>query len=299
MGGSGKSALAGRVAARLVEEGWVLAVRQGPLRLDDLALGLAEGLERWSRRLAHHRSPAQAAATAELVSRLRGAEGPEVRGVLAVALGEYPVLVVLDDFEQNLTPGGGTFKDEGVAAQLAALMQGATGSKLLLTCRYPVPGFEAHLAEVALPALSDAETRRLVLGLPGLRQLSDEERRDVTDSVGGHPRVLELVDALLRGGQGRLTVLPKLRSLAQDERIRMKDPARNLQDTLGDAVRMEARDIVLKDLLALLAPAELALLYQVAPSNLAMSPGELAGLIEASATTRLRSAVVAWWSCRC
>jgi hypothetical protein len=52
--------------------------------------------------------------------------------------------------------------------------------------------------------LTGSELRRLFLRLPALRALPQENRTLVARAIGGHPRLIEFVDALLRGGHTEL-----------------------------------------------------------------------------------------------
>ena len=90
----------------------------------------------------------------------------------------------------------------------------------MFTCRYPftLPGSaERRLAALPLGPLSAAETGKLMWRLPGLDALPAEDRNRAYRNVGGHPRTLEYLDALLRGGQARF----------DDVAVRMEDRLRD------------------------------------------------------------------------
>ena len=89
--------------------------------------------------------------------------------LLARALAEHPVLLVLDDFEQNLTLGGDAFLDPDTRDALGMLAGQARTGRLLLTCRFPVPGLDGRFHAIAVPPLSAAETRKHLLRLPALK----------------------------------------------------------------------------------------------------------------------------------
>ncbi|MGH8932429.1 MAG: AAA family ATPase, partial [Egibacteraceae bacterium] len=288
IGGVGKSSLAGQVATRLVEEGWVLVVRRGPFRLDDLAAALAEGLRTRAARLPA--SGGEAARTLEKRAAELGESASDEDLILLVGdtLRGWRVLVVLDDFEQNLFEGGERFTDDAVAQQLGILVEAAGRSKLLVTCRHPVPGFRTSLHEFPLGPLTGAETRKLVLRLPGLLRQPDAERDRVLRAVGGHPRVLELADALLRQGRGRAPVLGKLDDLARREGLPLRR-GRDTRAATAEAVRLAEADVFLPQLLALLGPSERALLYQAAPSSLPIGAADLAVLTEGAEAETLEA----------
>ena len=50
---------------------------------------------------------------------------------------------------------------------------------------------------------SATATRKLIWRLPGIDALSREDQLRAYTDVGGHPRALEYLDALLRGGEAR------------------------------------------------------------------------------------------------
>jgi hypothetical protein len=94
---------------------------------------------------------------------------------------------------------------------------------LLLTCRHPLPGDDRLLVPIELPALTGSELRRLFLRLPALRALPQEDRILVARAIGGHPRLIEFVDALLRGGRTELRdTARKLRALAREHRLDLR-----------------------------------------------------------------------------
>ena len=104
IGGIGKTALAGRVIARLGDEGWLAAVHEG--RWNPAALiaavtrAVAEGMARAG-------DPARAAGLRAALDELAGPgdDGPKLATVAGL-LADYQLLVVFDDFEQNLTRAG-------------------------------------------------------------------------------------------------------------------------------------------------------------------------------------------------
>jgi hypothetical protein len=111
--------------------------------------------------------------------------------------------------------------------------------------------------------LTGSELRRLFLRLPALRALPQQDRTLVARAIGGHhPRLIEFVDALLRGGRTELRdTARKLRALAREHRLDLRRP-RALDDALDDAVLLGAADILLTDLTGLLTNDERDLLGQ-------------------------------------
>jgi hypothetical protein len=120
------------------------------------------------------------------------------------------LLIVNDNFEDNLTPadGGGRrhVLDDDLTALLAQLIAAAGAARLLITSRYPLtlPGnTEQALTFHPVGPLSSAETLKLAWALPRLDRLDEARLEQVWRAVGGHPRCLEYVDALLARGQAR------------------------------------------------------------------------------------------------
>ncbi len=269
LGGVGKSALAGRIMQRLAEDGWFLAAHPGKLDFTAIARAIATPL-----RQSRHKDLA-ALLTQE------GLKDTDLLQLLAQSLAELPLLLVLDDFEQNLTPGGGAFSNPELANYLGYLAQNCRRGRLLLTCRYPVPGFEAFLDRVPVLPLSAAETRKLFLRLPALKFLEPGQSLALMRTIGGHPRMFEFLDALMRGGKGRLPHLTqKLRTLCQDLGINPAVESRTLSQSLDEALKLGARDVFLSELLTLARGNHWdEPLLQLAVSNLPVSPAGLARML--------------------
>ncbi|MEU7824718.1 CHAT domain-containing protein [Catellatospora sp. NPDC049133] len=262
--GIGKSALAGRVVNRLrddVDDPWTVLVHHGLWNPEQLIADAAAGTD-------------------------QGDHGDQALALDAVtaALRTRRLLVVFDDFEQNLTAGGAGFADPGFARAFTALCEAAERGKVLVASRYPVPG-EVALLRVEVPPLGDAELRRMVLRLPAMRELAAADRETVLQVAGGHPRLLEFVDALLRGGgRARLPeVGERLRRLARLEQItiaRSAGAAPGAVEATRQAVALAARDMLLDDLLGLLSEVERETLLQAAVCRVALSPGDLAYAVQ-------------------
>ena len=295
IGGVGKSAVAGRVMCRLAEDGWLIAVPE-PGRLDLRAIAFALGA----------------------VLRVSGSEGVRKRGedlvradlddnlrlhAVAQTLAEDRVLLVLDDFERTLTTGGEAFLDPDAAEILRQLARGARAGRLLITCRYPVPGSEAWLRRIPIGPLSPAESRKLRLRLPALAasEVGDDA---LLRGIGGHPRMLELLDGLLRGGTGRWpAVTEKLHRLAEEEHIDLEAAGGGLASAMQTALTLGARDILLGELLTLAREAGIAeVLLQAAVSNLPVTPAGLARMLwddGAGDVAAVTAAARGWKRCRC
>jgi tetratricopeptide (TPR) repeat protein len=270
IGGIGKTALAGRVAARLADEGWLVAVHEGRWNPTALIISVARAGDR-----AIAQSHAGLPGTVLETLAGPGDDGPKLAAVAGV-LAEERLLVVFDDFEQNLTNGGGGFADPAFEEIFTALAEAAEAGAVLVTCRYPLPGPDRFLARIPVSALSPAELRRLFLRLPALRALGPEDRRVLVRAVGGHPRLIEFTDALLRGGHaGFRHVQVKLRDLARRQAADLSATG-SVDAAVEQAMLLGSADILLEGLTGLLTAAQQAVLRQVAVCRAPMTLDDLA-----------------------
>lgn len=177
--------------------------------------------------------------------------------VASIWLAHMPVAFLFDNFEDNLLDGA--MADTELAALLARWLQSPGLSRLAFTCRYPVllpDDAHSRLHTLHLGPLSWAETRKLFWRLEGLNALSLDEQRRAYEQVGGHPRSLEYLDAILRGGKGRFNdITIRLKQQLQAKGI--TDPTRWCADTAGgldaamaETVTLIADDVLLDRLLA-------------------------------------------------
>jgi tetratricopeptide (TPR) repeat protein len=264
IGGVGKSSVAGRVMARLAEERWVCSATTGAWSLEAACTALRGDLlaarHRWARDLHEQLAvlPADDRDRFQFLERV-------LRG--------HPVLLVLDNFEDNLTDGV-KFTDAGTATVIERLAESCGTGRLLVTCRYPLPGMQDLLRHLDIGPLSLSETRRLFLRLPGLRTLSGEDAALVHRLVGGHPRVLEFLDALRRRGASTDRVRRKFHELARVHKIEVTQ-AKELHEDVALAVQLGARDICLDELLSALDDTEREVLLQTAVSSLSVPVTDL------------------------
>ena len=272
IGGVGKSALAGRAMRRLAEAGFVVAAHVGPWDLQGIALGLGDALLSDGRH--ELKEVGEMLAREDLDDRLR-------LRLVARLLAEEPVVLVLDDFERNLTEGGAAFRDTTIAEYLRYLLENARRGRLLLTCRYPVPGMEAHLRRIPIGPLSRAESRKLLRRLDQLSEQDPSELALVLRVIGGHPRMLEFLDGLLRGGQGRLPhVTRKLRDTMQGAGVAVSDSLDELEEAVQQVVILGARDVLLDELLGMARAERLeGVLLQLSVSNLPASAAGVAHML--------------------
>jgi tetratricopeptide (TPR) repeat protein len=231
IGGAGKTTLADELCARVLERDpdrvmvTVIGQTSGGQLLDTITTTLARHLAATMPEAGPH-DPVwwglRQAGDGEL-------PWPErVAALGAQVLGAVPVLLVLDNFEDNLTDaaaGRPAVRDEALAGVLARLAVFPGRCRLLVTSRYAFTlpdAAERALSFRPLGPLSFAETQKLAWALPRLDRLDEAELEQVWRAVGGHPRCLEYVDALL-GGAGRGRFPDVTLRLAGAVRRRLRD----------------------------------------------------------------------------
>jgi len=267
IGGGGKTTLAAEVTARVLdrEPGRVLVSLAGPLTLEGLLGAVITALR--CELLVRDLDQDSAVMVRALDAAGRADLGwPDRLALLrGHVLGRVPVLVLLDNFEDNLRPDGETgyaVADEALAGLLAAWAADPGGSRLLVTSRYrfTLPGgAERALSFRQLGALSQAETMKLAWSLPALDHLDQDQLEQVWRLAGGHPRSLEYLDALLAGGTARYpdvttrlsdAITCRLDGAARDRWLAART---SLDAALAETVALAADDVLLEDLLTRLA----------------------------------------------
>jgi tetratricopeptide (TPR) repeat protein len=274
MGGIGKTAIAGRVIQRMRETAWLPIVHVGAWNPDRLLEAAADAVAK--------NDPLLSATLQD-----RSVDDSARLRQLQRALPRLRLLLVFDDFEQNLTAGGDAFVDfdgtssrisevVGTFAEAAATSPGGGG--VLVTCRHPLPQpLGWLLAGVPVPPLTNTELGRLFLRLPAVRGLSEDDQRLVRRVIGGHPRLIEFVDALLRGGHANLLeVSQRLRELAHKQGVAVGDPSGTVSDAVRGALQLGSLDILLDSLLDLLDPRQRDLLDQTAICRMPSPPADMA-----------------------
>jgi hypothetical protein len=281
-GGVGKSAVAGRIMRRLAERGWRVAVVSGSWNIPQIAAQLGAALWGHSQR--------------DLAELARKLDDPNASDELRLAwiqavLSNHRVLLVLDNFEDVLTTAGREFRDPVVARLFAFLLQSARDGKLLITSRHPVPSGGGRLHRVDLGPLSAAETRKLMLRHEGLKHQSSENLKLIERAIGGHPRTLEYLDALLRNGRARLgAVQDRLERFAEQEGISLTGE-KPFEGRVRDAIQLAAADAMVAELVRVVGqnPTDLSLLrlasvfpFPVPVDALAFNPASPKEVIDAA-----------------
>jgi tetratricopeptide (TPR) repeat protein len=203
-----------------------------------------------------------------------------------IVLPDVSVLLVLDEAEQNTRDAGqgppGDSPSELTDPELASFIAQWTklGSdtrraRLLVTSRYPISLADEVSARVTLHhlgPLSRAETGKLMWRLPALDALRPDERDRAYADVGGHPRALEYVDALLRGQRARFSdVAARMEAALRNRGI--ADPSRwlasgqrDLNRALAESATLIVDDVLVDRLVVRLQSFPLALKLFVAAS---------------------------------
>ena len=281
MGGIGKSSLAGRAMQRMRESGWRIAACAGRFNLYQIAMALSGALKD-SDGYQKDDTPADRArkSMAERLTQ-QGCDDQERLGWIKKALSEERVLLVLDDFELNLTQGGAAFHDPDAAAGLKELAQAARRGRLLITCRYLIPGMAVLLERVAVGRLSDVQSRKLLLRLKGLHQSQSPALARALQEASGHPRLLELLNALFANDATQLRhVREKLAQLLEKQAVDLEGARGSVEQSLEEARTLSLRDICLEELLHVAREKQLEeVLFQVAASNLEVTEAGLARML--------------------
>ena len=266
IGGVGKSTMAAEILRSLGEDAGLVVSQAGPLLVDKLLGEVGARLQQVTDQSAADNPVARAG----LTLRAANLEWADRWRLLAEQiLPTVPMTVLLDNFEDNLRPddhGGWAVRDPELADLLARWIARPGRSKLLITSRHPfaLPGSADHrLAPLPLGPLSSAEIRKFIWRLPGLDALTLEDQQRAYHDVGGHPRALEYLDALLRG-QARFDDIAT-RMETQLCSLGIPDPAawlvargRDLDTNLAETITLAASDTLLPALLEQLSASPLA-----------------------------------------
>ncbi|RSM47518.1 hypothetical protein DMB66_48115 [Actinoplanes sp. ATCC 53533] len=291
IGGVGKSSLAAELLRLLGDDAGLVVPVVGAAGADQILAAFAQAL--FTRAIADGLPDTHA--WRQLAGYLRVPGEPWQQrlatafGVLAQQPVTVPVTLLIDNFETNLeerADGPAVVRDNALAELLAAWVGSPGAHRLLVTSRYPfaLPGGAGRrLVRHHLGPLSLAETRKLIWRLPGLDALTGAQQQRAWTDVGGHPRTLEYLDALLRQGRARFDdVTDRLERLLSEQGI--PDPQQWITDlhtgydgddpgqardglvgrALAEAVTLTVNDTLLDRLLGLLDTDTRALLVGAA-----------------------------------
>ena len=261
IGGTGKTTLAAEITTRLLDRdpGRILVSLTGPLTLESLLGAVTPVVRR--ELLVRGGQDSTAIQALDVAGRADLPWADRLMILRSHVLDHVPVLLLLDNFEDNLHPDGAGYavRDEVLAGLLAGWVTDPGRSRLLITSRHPfaLPGrAETALSFRQLGALSRAETMKLAWSLPALDQLDESQLEQVWRLAGGHPRSLEYLDALLSGGRARYPDVTERLNTAITGRLTGADRSRwlsartGLDAALAETVALAADDVLLDDLLA-------------------------------------------------
>ncbi len=212
VGGIGKSALAAQIAERVgrLEPACVTTILSGEVTADAFLAGLAAALRRYPTAAARGGSTAEAAAAVAARTELPWAQ--RFAMLRRHVLDQVPVLLVLDNFDDNLSLEAGTctIRDPSLIELLTSWAGPPHRGRVLITCRhrFAVPDKAAsRLGFRHLGPLSRSGAIELAMSLAALRLLGEEELDRAWRLLGGHPRAMEYLDALLLTGDVRFPAL--------------------------------------------------------------------------------------------
>ena len=259
IGGTGKTTLAAELTVTITnrDPGRVVVSQAGPLTLDGLLGVLISAARRYL--LLHEQDDSTAIRALDVAARADLSWADRLTVLRDHVLDHIPVLVVLDNFEDNLCPDGAGYRvrDQVLAGLLTAWAADPGASRLLVTSRYAFAlpgGAERALAFRQLGPLSRAETMKLAWSLPALDTLTEADLDRVWRLAGGHPRSLEYIDALLSDGTARYPdVTTRLNAaisgrLGGEDRRRWLAARTNLDAALAETISIAADEVLLDEL---------------------------------------------------
>ncbi|OQY00626.1 MAG: hypothetical protein B6I26_07335 [Desulfobacteraceae bacterium 4572_130] len=138
-------------------------------------------------------------------------------------------------------------------------------ARIIITSRYLfklLKNQHLSLTHINLGALSNAETRKLISRLKGLKALNSEERLEIIHILGGHPRTLEFLDAILQDGKFTYNdVQKRLNNRLPEDILEIIKKQKTLNENIQNTVTLAARDCFIDQLLKRLSNNEKFILY--------------------------------------
>ncbi|MCX4092544.1 tetratricopeptide repeat protein [Nocardia sp. alder85J] len=259
IGGIGKTALATELVARqrtLVP----VTIVPGHFDVDSFFRRIATAVGRHTRTAGPDRHRTAIAAATSRVLDVRLPWNTRLKILREQVFPLAPVVVLLDDFEENLDTDH-RVADDTMAHVLAAWIGTPGPGRLLITTRYrfTLPDCaEAALLWRQLGPLTLAETYKVIWSLPTLDRLATGQFDQVWRLLGGHPRSLEYLDALLAQGRARYadtTARLAATLAAHPETHAALDATADLDTHIAATITLISNEILLADLLIGLSPA--------------------------------------------
>ena len=256
VGGIGKSTLASQIVSRVshLEPEWVTAVIRGQVSVDAVLAAVAAALRR-------HPAIAWSGGQAQSVRAADRADLPWTHRLALLrelVLGQVPVLLVLDDFDDNMSPvsGSWTVRDPALAELIASWGCTSHRGRLLITCRHPfcpprISGPPLTFHHVG--PLSRSGAFELAKSLPALGSLGEPEVDLAWRLLGGHPQTMEYLDSLLAMGEVQFPEIARRLAVAVESKRASPGPEglaapTELAPAAAESVALAARDVLLGEL---------------------------------------------------
>jgi tetratricopeptide (TPR) repeat protein len=259
MGGVGKSSLASQIVHFAHGDGAALLILHGRHTVDKVLQRLAKCLA--------NRPGISHQAVLDLTNEAEEWD-ERLRDFAAHVLPKFRqnVLLVLDDpiGDPLSTDGEHVRPEQDMGEFLKAWLALGRQARLIVTTRHREPLADdvgRRLVTHHLGPLSAAETRKLIFRLPAVDRLSPADQERAHHDLGGHPRALEYLDAVLRGGAGELparkgtgaqfeAVMDRidkaLKARGQDKQTWRRE--RTFDAALAETITIVAADVLLRDL---------------------------------------------------
>ncbi|MGA1864315.1 MAG: tetratricopeptide repeat protein [bacterium] len=211
-GGIGKSTLASWITDRLHASGYLVIPLYGDLSPDIFIEKTINALI--------------AESETEHIQYLKGLTDYRERIVyiLSKVLGIRDTLYLLDNFEENLKKSEQfrAFKNSFWEETFRTLLQELphTNSRLLITCRYTIPGIgEDLLYQTSLKEMSGVEARKLMIFNDDFSEIESKHIREIYSTIGGNPKAINELGKLIKEGNYQWSELKeKLESMQKKMR---------------------------------------------------------------------------------
>ncbi|HEX3591507.1 MAG TPA: tetratricopeptide repeat protein [Pseudonocardiaceae bacterium] len=251
VGGIGKTTLAARLADVLSQRdpGRLVAVASGELSVDKLLALVAATL-----REPAQSEPAEVQGAVDYLDRTDEPWTGRWQVLHEVLLPRFPLLLVIDNFEDNLIGSRHRVRDEYLAGLLTLWVTDPASSRLLITSRYEFllpESAEGHLRTHVVGPMSRSEMLQLAWAYPSVDRLPDLELDRLWRLLGGNPRALEYTDALLSDSKATFrdindrasaAVRDKYDDEAEDVLARFGE---TLDPAVGETLALAADEVVL------------------------------------------------------
>jgi tetratricopeptide (TPR) repeat protein len=211
-GGVGKSTLAARLTDRLYHSGYRVIPIYGEMTPDKL---IQETIKVFISEKAKEE--------ADYLKGLLDSQ-EKLDYLLSNVLGTKPTLYLFDNFEDNLKASAGfkEFKNPYWQQAFQTLLEQLphTESRILITCRYAIPGPDKTLLHQAgLKEMTEPEARKLMVFKEEFAGVSIEQIREIYGTIGGNPKAIGDLGTLLKTGTLTWESLKeKLEHVAKDMR---------------------------------------------------------------------------------